>query len=336
MVKAYGLSLALAGRVDEGIEACRKAAALAPMDPECRYAYGYALGAAKRYEEAIPEMDAALFLAPNHLPAKQGLVYCLVSASPFHEDEDPQRAEQYLDRAYKLDSHNPQLLAVLLDFLIRRHQVGKAIRLYQTTDDRVRAHVAMQPVIAKLESDPAFQRAFRQANMAQQSALPNASPVAPGQALKQVPCPNCRHLIMDYAAICPHCNFKIRATGSFADKDQISDFIWQELALTIIAIVWCLIAIKDVYMGLQIKEDGMRAFFTTIAVGELGIGVGLLARQDWIGFIAKIFCWLSLGFGVYSFMINWFGLHHVLMALLDVFKMGVTGLLIYLIGYTMD
>ena len=35
-------------------------------------------------------------------------------------------------------------------------------------------------------------------------------------------------------------------------------------------------------------------------------------------------------------MIDWFGLHKVLLALLDVVRMGVTGLLIYLIGYTMD
>jgi len=338
-MKSLGLSLVLSKKVDEGVQICKTAAAMQPADAEVRYAYGYALGAANRFGEAIPELDAALNLQPNHVPARQGLIYCLLSYGQSLVQGDPLAAEQNLDRARKLDAKNAHIAATLLDFYVKAGQRGKAVKLIQALDDSLKRQSPLKELIAGLQEDPEYRTHLRQVSVAKQAAGPSVSAAPPPtSSLKQVPCPNCQQPIMDYAAICPHCNFRIRATGTFAGRDTGPKYEWQEIAYTIMSIVWTVIAGFQFWQAFPEAQAGGFTNFSSLpmisAATQALIGLGLLFRQEWIAFIAKIFCWVTLlpyaiWFTVYLSAGRW------VPALITGAEVAVTGFMLYLMNYVM-
>lgn len=338
-MKSLGLSLVLSKQVDEGVQICKTAAAMQPADAEIRYAYGYALGAANRFGEAIPELDASLSLQPNHVPARQGLIYCLLSYGQTLVQGDPLAAEQNIDRARKLDSKNAHIAGVLLDLYVNGGQRGKAVKLIQSLDDSLKDQSPLKEKLAALKEDPEYQTQLRQVAVAKQAAGPSmAAAPPPSSTLKQVPCPNCKQPIMDYAAICPHCNFRNRETGTFSTHDTGPKYEWQEIAYTIMSLIWTGLAI---WAGIQAFPDAQRgnfSDFSTLALisacTQALIGLGLVFRQEWIAFIAKIFCWITIlpyaiWFTVYFSAGRWQP------ALINGAQVAVTGFMLYLMNYVM-
>jgi tetratricopeptide (TPR) repeat protein len=340
LMKQLGLALTLGQQVDEGVKTLQTAAAMQPADPEIRYAHGYALGMAGRFDEAIDELDAALNLQPNHIPARQGLIYCLLTSGQAIAQVNPVLGEQRLDRAYKLDPRNPHVAAANLDFMSKGNQKGKAVNFIKDLDSQAKGQSPLKDMIERLESDPEFGPHLRQASMAQRAAAPAVAPQGPGGSMKQVPCPSCRQPIMDYAAICPHCNARLRATGTFAGRDTGPAYEWQEIAYTIIALIWCALTGFQTYVTVMLclnSKDGFSgpfAFLFIVAAAQFAVGLGLLFRQEWIAFIAKIVCYITLFTSAYGIMIN-FGLGRILGGLIDLTTLAVAGFLVYLINYVM-
>lgn len=338
-LKSLGLALVLSNQIEEGIQVCKTAAAMQPADAELRYAYGYALGAANRFDEAITELDAALNLQPNHVPARQGLIYCLLNSGQALADSDPHGAENRLDRAHKLDSKNPHIANTLLNFYVKGGQKGKAVKLVQALDETSKSQSPLKETLEALKTQPEFATSLRVAEVAS-SAAPKAvvAPPAGAQALKQVPCPNCKQPIMDYAAICPHCNFRIRATGTFANRDTGPAYEWQEIAYTIMSLIWIgLAATQGIFAFLAFKKvgiEGIGTFFLVMYGARTLVGLGLLFRQEWIAFIAKILCYITLFTCGYGVMID-LGLKQYLAAGIDALSIAVAGFMVYLINYVM-
>lgn len=336
VMKQLGLALTLGKQVDEGIATLKTAAAMQPSDPEIRYAYGYAMGTAGKFDEAIEELDAALNLSPNHIPARQGLIFCLLTSGQAIAQVNPQLGEQRLDRAQKLDPRNPHVAAALLDFLAKAGQKGKVINFVKDMDSQAKGQSPVKELIEKLEQDPDYAVHFKHATMAAKSAAPAVAPAAPGGALKQVPCPGCKLPIMDYAAICPHCNMRIRATGTFAGRDTGPKYEWQEITYSIMSIVIIGFAILGIVVSFPDAQKGgfqdVSAISFIASCCQALIGLGLLFRQEWIGFLAKIFLWLRFAlnlpfFAVYLMAGRW------LWAGSHLLELAVAGFMIYLINY---
>ncbi len=340
LLKQLGLALVLAKQPEEGVKTLQTAAAMNPADPELRYAYGYGLGNVGRFDEAIEELDAALNLQPNHVPARQGLIFCLLTSGQAISQVNPQLGEQRLDRAVKLDPRNPHVISAYLKLLADTRQKGKVANFLKEMDQHLRNQSPLKEQIEKLQQDPEFAVAIKQATVAQQAAGPQVTPVAPGNALKQVPCPSCRQMIMDYAAICPHCNMRIRATGTFAGRDTGPKYEWQEIAYTVMSVLWCLLTGFQTFVTVMLclnsegSFSGPFAFLFIIAASQFTVGLGLLFRQEWIAFIAKIVCYLTLFSSAYGIMIN-FGMGKVLGGVIDILTLGIAGFMVYLINYVM-
>lgn len=298
--KQLGLALTLGKKVDEGLEQLKTAAAMQAADPEVRYAYGYGLGMAGKFDEAIEELDVALNLQPNHIPARQGIIYCLLTSGQALAQVNPVLGEQRLDRAFKLDPKNAHVASTLLTHMVRSNQKGKAINFIKDLDAHIKTQTPLKENLETLQTDPEYIATFKQIAMAQKSTAPK--PVAPttGGTLKQVPCPACKQMIMDYAAICPHCNTRLKATGTFAGMDTGPRWEWQEIAFTIMSVLWCLLTGFSTFvaalacMNPKVGWNGIGAFFFVVSLAQFLIGVGLLCRLEWIGFIARIGCYLTL------------------------------------------
>ncbi len=338
LFKQLGLALTLGKQIDEGINILKTAAAMQPADPEIRYSYGYALGTAGKFDEAIEELDVALNLQPNHIPARQGLVYCLLTSGQAITQVNPNLGEQRLDRALKLDPRNTHVSSALLDFLVKSGQKGKVTNLIKDFDAHLKSQSPLKELIDKLEKDPDFSVHLKQIAVSKPNPGLAATPVSPGGALKQVPCPGCRQPIMDYAAICPHCNFRIRATGTFANRDTGPKHEWQEITFTIMSVVWILLAgleFWQAYPQAQ-KEDfgGLSMVQLASACIQAFIGFGLLFRQEWIGFIGKIFCMLTLGRASIFLMITMMAGIWLAAGIFFV-QLAIAGFMIYLINYVM-
>lgn len=310
---------------DEAVMAGKAAATLQPTDAEARYVVGYAQSAQGKYNDAIEELDAALYLAPNHLAAKQALIYCLMSAGAQVGPHDFRAAEQYFDRAHKLDPANGHAAAALLELYMKTEQKGKAIHFYQGMSDEMRGNSALQPVVQRFEADPNYRTVTRPA--------PAPSSGAPkSKTLQETSCPACKRPIMSYAAICPHCGTKIRDYGSFAGVDRGPKMEWQEVAYLIVAILWTLQAGYYLFLSLQMKAEGPRMFYMTVNGIFTFIGIGLIFRWEWIMFIAKLVVYLSLFLGSINFIVSLFTSQWV-DAGVSFVQLALSGFMVYLINY---
>lgn len=334
VARNLALALAASKQFEPAIEACHKAIQQQPADGDVRYALGYAFAGSGRYEEAIKELDGVLYLLPNHVQAKQMLTYSLLQRGKRDLETDPLAAERDLDRAHKLDPKNLDITATLLGAMVSAKQVGKAVGMYGQLDDAAKAHASIAPIVAAMEADPAFQNALKQVQVRKQAA-PAPQPQRTTQTLDQIPCPNCKMQIMSYAAICPHCNFKLRDFGTFAGRDTGPDVVWQEVAYTIVAVIWTLFAGWQLYQALLIEDKDLRTFMAIIQGANLCIGLGLIFRMEAVMFIAKILCYINLLTGAYWTMVG-FGLGQPLVGAFALLQLGLSGFMVYLINYIGD
>jgi len=317
-------------RIDEGIEAAQRAAQLQPVDAEARYTHGYALAAGQRWTEAISELDAAMGLNPSHHSCRQTLIYSLLEQGKALASTDYRAAETCIDRAYKLNQRNPAAFVALLQILYDTRQKPKAIKLIMEADPGVKGNADAAAVIAKVEADQEFAIALKQAQVQSNPVAAPAKPVHAGP--KQIHCPQCKLLIAEFAAICPHCNFRIRQVGTFAGRDVGPDYNWQDVAFTIVSIIWCLVAAFDIYAGLQSTLAG---YFVWLGGARLVIGIGMLFRNDLAMTIAKYLCYLTLLTSAMGTVVN-FALGQYLFAAIQLFLLGMAGFLVYLLNWVGD
>lgn len=339
MHRGLALAASNSNSLDEAIEAASRAADLQPSDAENQFALGYVLGKAARWEESIRALDSALFLNPNHAHAKQILVAALMEHAKVVSEERPREAVNILDRANKIDRSNPYVLAALLTALVDTGQKGHVINQIEAADARVKEMEPVKGLLTELAKHPDYETSMRQSSIdqrldkARSFGAPTNLPGTTGP--KQIPCPNCRQAINDFAAICPHCNFRIKATGSFANHDRGPDVIWQELALTIVGVIYSLLAVVSLVLLIADGATGLNGFNMTLAGGRLVIGLGLIFRWEWISFIAKIFLWLSVASnGFFAMLMLMAGVW--VPGLIYLVTAGISAFLIYLINYCMD
>ncbi len=343
--KNLGLSLVLTSQIEEGVIACQKAADLQPGNSDVRYGLGYALGAAKRFDKAIDEFDAALFLNPQNSQAKQGLLYSLVQhGNSLAESEDPRMAEPFLSRAHKLAPQSPNAIVPLLQLYITTLQPMKAVKLVSDMPANLRSEPSIGPLIEKLEADPDFSVHMKQVKIAAPSAHSTSgsssaggvsAPAAPQhQAIIYVGCPNCKQQISAMAFVCPHCNFKIKESGTFAGRDTGPAYCWQDVALTIMSIILILSVVIDAFRAFQLPEM-VRGFVLTFQAGLLYLYVGCLLRWELPMTIAKYLLYLPLLYFGFLCMLSlmvgaW------LVALLLLLATSAVGFMVYLLNWASD
>jgi len=78
--------------------------------------------------------------------------------------------------------------------------------------------------------------------------------------------------------------------------------------------------------------SGPSTFSFIVACVQILIGFGVLFRQEWLAFIAKIFCYLTLLTSGYMIMISW-GFKDGLGAALHALQITVAMFMVYLINY---
>ncbi len=332
--RPLGLALTSLKRYEEAIPHCQEAIALQPTDADIRYALGFCYGGMGQFDSAIHELDTVLSLQPNHVQASQVLSHCLVEKGKSQLEIDPRAAEECFARASKLAPGNHQITALLLNTLVTSGQKGKPVEMYKNFSSEQKASPLIGPVIEKMQQDPNFQTLIKQVDV-RQSGASVIEPTRPTNSVDMVKCTNCGQMIVSYAAICPYCNFKFRATGTFAGRDTGPDHEWQEIAYTILSVIYTAYAGFNSYVAWTTMDVGMRGFFTTIFVVETIIGLGMVFRLQWIMFVAKIMCYITLLQGAYLFMVTFF-LGHYLGAGMAVLTMAIAGFMVYLINYVGD
>ena len=333
VLKQLGLSLTMGRLVEEGIRHLETAASLQPADPEIRYAHGYALGVAGRFDDAINELDAALNLQPNHIAARQGLIYCLLTSGQAICQVNPMLGEQRLHRAAKLEALNPHVANAYLKALVNSNQKGKAVAYIGELDASVKAMTPLSELLAELEGDPEFALHLKHASMAPKSLDP--SPGGHSRSIQQVPCPACKKQVMNYVTVCPHCGLQIRAGAGFSTRRNSPTGEWKDIAFTLATISWLFLAGLEFWiaypMAQKSKLGNMYSVQVVATIFQAFFGLGLLFRQEWLSFIAKIYSYISIGAGL-LFLFLFLSGGKMLPALVYGIHVAVTCFLTYLIS----
>ncbi|MEQ1821977.1 MAG: tetratricopeptide repeat protein [Fimbriimonadaceae bacterium] len=329
--RPLALCLTSLKRFDEAILQCREAITFQPADLDSRYALGFCLGGKEDFEGAIRELDGVLGLQPNHAQATQILIHCLVEKGKRDLADSPRAAEEAFQRASRLSPSNHQITGLLLNTLATTGQKGKAVEMYKNLSADAKSSPSVAPVIENMQRDPSFQTLMKQVDV-RQSGPQAAAPQKTTNTIDTVRCTNCGQMIVSYAAICPYCNFKFRATGTFAGRDTGPDHDWQEVAYMIIAILFTCYAGFNGFQHWTSLPIGIRGFVVTFDIISVCIGVGLIFRLEWIQFLAKIICYFNLLVGSYMLMITFFSGAYM-GALFAVLQLAIAGFMVYLINY---
>lgn len=338
--RGLALSLANSGQLDDALTSAQKAAELQPSDAENQYALGFAFGKSGRWAEAIRALDACLYLNPNHGYAKPALVAALVELGKQERANEPREAIKHFDRAVKLDRNNPYALAALIECEIAAGHKGQVVTTIQNADSRIKEAEPVKSLIAKLAQDPEYAVHMKHADMGKQTSqgrvtATTAPPPATAGGPKHVPCPNCRQMIMDFAAICPYCNTKLKAIGTFAHHDRGPDVIWQELALTICSVIWIIMSVIGTIATLQQPSGPSQNFGLTVEGFRFLVGLGFLLRWEWMAFVGKIYLWLAAaGYAAMLLLGAMAGIW--VLALIGLVSVCLAGFMIYLVSYCID
>lgn len=328
LLRSAGLALAMAGEFSEGVALTERAATLMPADADTLVAHGYVLGIAKRPVEAIRFLDSALAYQPNHPYARIYLVANLITAGKAEITRDPAKAEEHIGRAAKIDAHNAATVAHWLEFLNTTGQRGKLQRALEGLDPNLRFDPVLVPVLQGFLNDQGAAGIIRSWKL-----------TAPGQKVRPTPtstsqmvvCPNCNQSILATAPVCPYCRYSFRAAIQNNRKDTHT---WQEIAYNIMAYIWCAIAVLQI--GLGLADSGPSQAWTVInGVVRLGVGIGLIRRDEWISYIGKIMCYLLL---LSSSCGTAFSLAagYVLGIVVNAVMLFVSGFMVYLINHEND
>ena len=131
------------------------------------------------------------------------------------------------------------------------------------------------------------------------------------QSLDTVTCPGCGKLLPAWAQTCQFCG---AVTGVAAQPNSAVvqarrryRLSWKEVAYTVLAWIWVLSGAYGMLQATGVVPDAIVAFggagYVGIIAGiQLLIGLGLLAQNDWVMFIAKIVCYVQALFASFAFI----------------------------------
>jgi TolB-like protein/Tfp pilus assembly protein PilF len=100
LLTAYGLTLAMVGRIPAAVAVLRRVHERDPLSVSGMGIYGYTLALSGRLDEGISQVRAALALDPNEVILNRGFGYLLGFAG------QPDSALAHFERAYRIDSTN--------------------------------------------------------------------------------------------------------------------------------------------------------------------------------------------------------------------------------------
>lgn len=326
----------------EAAASLEKAVMLDQENAEARFGLGLVWAAVKRVDSAIACWDETLRLKPGHSDAKRSLVGGLLfRAQNCIAEKDYDRAEQDMERAIKIDRTAPQAYVALANHFIAQGMTARAQKTVAEAIGYLPEDQHIQALAAKLNvtADKNSQLAAQDIQSRQQV-----------QKSQEVPCPNCKRPVMEWAAICPHCNMQIKAMPSmFATRQaETASFQWQDVMYYVMTTIWILFGVLPlVIVGValmvadrQLQQQGMmRANLTGLAIlplffggAKLLLGIGLYFQNELCMTIAKWLCIAAIVLNGLEIMLHG-ATGNVIGLIIDVVAIGIDGFMIYLLNY---
>lgn len=330
--RSLGLALALNGEIELGIEACKKAILLDTNDGEAHFALGYCYGANHCYDEAISELDAALLIQPMHAAARQSLVFSLVARARELVSTDLVGAEQRFNRARKLDSKNPELLANLLKFYVDTRQKGKALKLIEEAEPSLRQSDSVSSVMSDLAQNPDYAIALK--STLRSAKKFDSRPQSAPSSLQQKPCPRCGQLMPEYSTTCPHCQSGTVPAGVLPIQRPKPPVIWQEVGMSVFTLIWAAMAGTEILLFLKAQGGPFVGYLVVLDAVRIGVSLFILFRSEWISSAAKIVCYISLLVSA-ALSVMQVGISHWGAAGFEFGQVVVTGFVLYLVNFNL-
>jgi tetratricopeptide (TPR) repeat protein len=325
------------GDFASALEPAQRAAALLPQDADAQYAAGFALFKAERGLEAIERLEAARAIQPQHDPAKTTLIETLLEEGKRQIDIDHRRAEDLLERAQKMDRRNPRPIVALLDLWQETQQRQKAIGFLEKLDTLQLRDPIVEAKVEALKQDPNYTALMKMHASSIQSSSKVAAPVAPTGPI-MVTCPQCKQKVLETAPTCPYCRAVLRPIVQQRGKLDPFKLSWQERAYTVMCWIYILLNAIVLIAGVVAYSQSQASGTIDVASGVVGVavGIGLLVRNEWVMYIAKIILWLSVGLSALMLLLTLMtfrGLDSFVALLLILFRGSLNGFMLYLIDY---
>lgn len=326
-----GFSQYMQQKFTEAAASLERAVMMDQENPEARFGLGLVWAAMKRVDAAIACWNETLRINPGHVDAKRSLIGALIfRAQAYITDKDYDRAESDLERAIKIDRTNSAAVVLLANHFVDQNMTARAEKTvkealaYIPNDGNVQALALKLNVQADKDAQVAAQD-----KQARQQILKS----------QEILCPACKRPIMEWAAICPHCNTQIKALPStFAGRQAaVAGVTWQDVLYYILSAIWVINGTILVVIALMSGNighafSGFQGFLNSILVGMALVGVGLLFKMDAAMFIAKILCYLGLVLFVPNLAMLFFGGLYLLAAIYAL-PVGIMCFMIYLLNY---
>ncbi|HVT14076.1 MAG TPA: tetratricopeptide repeat protein [Fimbriimonadaceae bacterium] len=326
-----GFSLYMQQKLTEAAPCLEKAVMMDQENPEARFGLGLVWAAMKRVDAAIACWNETLRLNPNHADAKRSLVGALIyRAQTYFADKDYDRGEGDLDRAIKIDRTAPQPVVILTNHFIEQNMTARAQKTvkdaiaYMPNDGNVQALAIKLNVQADKDT-----QVLAQDQQARQQV----------QRSQEVPCPACKRPVMEWAAICPHCNTQIKALPSqFAGRmDALPKVVWQDIAYYVVAALLTLQAVIPLVITMATKGPdqlftGFAGVANVVNLVTALLGIGLLFKVDLIMYITKILCYINGFFLILGTFLAFFAGFYVA-ATIEFGQLSIVGFMIYLLNY---
>lgn len=326
-----GFSQYMQKKYPEASASLERAVMIDSENAEARYGLGLVHAAMRQVDAAIACWDETVRVKPDHADAKRSLVGGLIfRAQQEIAAKDYDRAERDLDRAIKVDRTQSQAALVLANHFIEQSMTARAQKVVGEAISRMPDDPQLVALAAKLDVRPDHDLQV----LAQQQQARRQ--VAKSQ---EVPCPACKRPVMEWAAICPHCNTQIKAMPSqFAGRqDATKAYAWQDVMYYIMVSLWMLNSLAPVLLvgfakGWDIAFSGFGMAVNTINLISAAIALGLYFLNDFCMTIAKILCYINLFFGAIGLITSFF-IGFYLLAAMNLLSLGIAGFMVYLLNY---
>jgi tetratricopeptide (TPR) repeat protein len=337
-----GYSQYMQQKYTEAAASLEKAVMMDQENPEARFGLGLVWAATKRVDAAIACWNETLRIKPDHADAKRSLVGGLIfRANAYLAEKDYDHAESDLERAIKIDRTASQPVVILANHFADQNMTARAEKVVKEALAFLPNDGQIQALAIKLKVE---------ADKDTQVVAANTQAKQQVQKSQEVPCPNCKKPVMEWAAICPHCNTQIKAIPSlFATRNaETPAYRWQDVMYYITTVIWilfgaiplALIAFALFAVGNKMDQlggpatglAGLAMIPITFASARILLGVGLLFQNDWCMSIAKWVCIIFILKNLLWIMLDFYGKQYFSLAM-DIFSIGLDGFLIYLLNY---
>jgi tetratricopeptide (TPR) repeat protein len=326
-----GFSQYMQQKFTEAGASLEKAVMMDLENPEARFGLGLVWAALKRVDAAIACWNECLRIKPGHVDAKRSLVGALLyRAQGYIVEKDYDHAEADMDRAIKIDRTAPEAVVALANHFIAQGMIPRAEKTvkealgYLPND----AHVQALSIKLNVQADKNTHVVAQDVQAKQQV-----------QKSQEIPCPNCKRPIMEWAAICPHCNMQIKAIPSlFATRNAATPaYQWQDVMYFIVVVLWTIVGaapflIIGLALGFGTAFSGVEAFPMTMAIATIALGVGMLFQNDFCMTFAKWLAIIDILWSILMAMPHYYGKMPI-MFVIDILSIGLNGFLIYLLNY---